>query len=83
MQEKKIRKYQQIAVVNKVAIRDDVISHIGEQVSEVASHFTEIDLQDNLLYKWSEVAYLTSQVCCFYTKYLHTKYFCFRQKSLC
>ena len=54
--EKKIRKWQQIGAVGKVAIRDDTVSSIGSDIAELAGHFTEIDLQDNLLWQWSEVS---------------------------
>jgi len=53
--EKKIRKWQQLSVVNKVAIRNEDISCIGSEIFELAGHFIEIDLQDNLIFKWSEV----------------------------
>jgi len=69
--ERKIRKWQQIATVDKVAIRDDTISSIGEDVAELASHFVDIDLQDNLLWKWSELASLAVQVPGMRTLQLH------------
>lgn len=69
--EKKIRKWQQLSVVNKVAIRDEDISSIGLEIFDLAGHFTEIDLQDNLLYKWSEIEKLTSQIPNLSTLLLH------------
>lgn len=49
------RKWQQIEDAEKVAIRDDTVSTIGEGIAEVAAFITEIDLQDNLLWEWKEV----------------------------
>jgi hypothetical protein len=50
------RKYQQIEDANKVAIRNDTVSTIGEGLSEYISHVTEVDLQNNLLWQWEEVS---------------------------
>lgn len=69
--ERKIRKWQQIGTVDKVAIRDDSISSIGEGIAELAGHFTDIDLQDNLLWQWSELACLATQVPGLRTLQLH------------
>jgi hypothetical protein len=49
------RKWQQIDAVNKVAIRNDSISTIGEDVADIAAHIVEVDLQDNLIWQWAEV----------------------------
>ena len=69
--ERKIRKWQQIGAVSKVAIRDDTISSIGEDIGELAGHFTDIDLQDNLLWRWSDLASLAIQVPGLRTLQLH------------
>ena len=69
--ERKIRKWQQIGTVSKVAIRDDTISSIGENIAEMAGHFTEIDLQDNLLWRWSDLAGLAIQIPVLSTLQLH------------
>jgi hypothetical protein len=69
--EKKIRKWQQIETVNKIAMRDDEVSTAGDDISEVASHLTEVDLQDNLLWQWSEVANLSKQMPGLRTLLLH------------
>lgn len=53
--EKQIRKWQQIDVVDKVSLRCENISTIGSDIAQLAGRFKEIDLQDNLIYKWSEV----------------------------
>lgn len=53
--EKQIRKWKQLAVLDKVAIRDDNICCVGEGVEALAGHFIEIDLQDNLIHSWTEV----------------------------
>lgn len=55
--ELKIRKYQQINNVNKVAMRCAGITHIGkmEDINTSTNHIEEIDLQDNLLWQWEEV----------------------------
>lgn len=60
--EKKIRKWQQLEIVDKIAIRDDSIDCIDDNSDDVLSHLKEIDLQDNLLYKWSEVYLMFSRV---------------------
>ena len=49
------RKWQQIADAQKVALRDDTVSAIGEGIAEVAQYITEMDFQDNLLWEWEEV----------------------------
>ncbi len=69
--EHKVRKYQQIDKVDKVAVRDDTISIIGENVADLVGHVVEIDLQDNLLHKWSELAVLTVRVPGLKTLLLH------------
>jgi len=61
--EEKIRKRQQLAIVSTVAIRNDIISRIdpGSCCASIA-HLVEIDLQDNLLWRWSDIATLGSEV---------------------
>lgn len=58
----KIRKWQQIDVVDRVVLRDESISSIGENIFELAGHFKEIDLQDNLLYQWTDLVSLCLQL---------------------
>jgi hypothetical protein len=58
----KIRKWQQIEDAYKIAIRNDTVSAIGSDIAEAASFITEMDLQDNLLWEWKEVANLSSQL---------------------
>lgn len=60
--EHKLRKWQQISAIDKVAIRDDRIASMGEGLKEVAGHLKEVDLQGNLLWKWSEVGKLTCDI---------------------
>ena len=36
-------------------IKNDTISTAGDDVSKYASHLLEVDLQDNLLFDWTEV----------------------------
>lgn len=69
--ENKIRKWQQIDVVNKVSIRNDTISCAGNEVIDIASHLIEVDLQDNLLSQWVEVAKLVNQMPLLETILLH------------
>eukprot|EP01035_Chromulina_nebulosa_P017427 gene17427-22979_t len=69
--EMKIRKWQQINVVDKVVLRNERISSIGSDIQEIAQHFKSIDLQDNLVYKWSEIAFLCSQVPSLNSLFLH------------
>lgn len=49
------RKRQQIANVVNVAIRNDTVSSIDSAAGVLVSHLQEIDLQDNLLWNWTEV----------------------------
>ena len=69
--EDKIRKWQQIESIDKVAIRNANISSIGEEIKGLAGHFVEVDLQDNLLYKWNDVAFLTNEIEGLQTLLLH------------
>ena len=69
--EVKIRKWKQIAVIDKVAIRDDNISSIGDDVVEMCGHFTEIDLQDNLLHSWVEISRMCGNLTSLTTILLH------------
>jgi len=54
--EQKIRRWQQVQLLHKVAIRTDCVGFCEPDVQEIAGHLTEIDLQDNLIWKWREVA---------------------------
>lgn len=54
--EKKLRKWQQLEVIDAIAVRNDNVSTIGSTLGTFASHLTEVDLQDNLLWQWTEVA---------------------------
>ncbi len=49
------RKHQQLSTINKFAVRNDTVSSVGENLREVIGHMIEADLQDNLLWQWSEV----------------------------
>ena len=60
--EKKIRKYQQISTIDKVLIRNDSIATAGKNLNTIASHFIEVDLQDNLISEWNEIFNLTTQL---------------------
>jgi hypothetical protein len=61
--EKNIRKRQQISLVSKVSIRNDGISSIDPKgIDEIAAHLVEVDLQDNLLSEWTEIATLGRQL---------------------
>jgi dynactin complex subunit len=66
--ERKIRKYQQLETINKVSLRNEMISRCnatsnstgqegeGNELKDIASHFIELDLQDNLFSLWKEIA---------------------------
>lgn len=42
--------------MTSIAIRNDMIDHITLDLEEITySHLLEIDLQDNLLWRWIEV----------------------------
>ena len=56
--EVKLRKWQQIETLDKVTIRNDSISSMGDKLGEVAAHLIEVDLQDNLIWQWNEVSLL-------------------------
>ncbi len=59
------RKRQQVANVTNVAIRSDTVSSIELNAGDVISHLQEIDLQDNLLWNWTEVSAVFD---CFYIR---------------
>ena len=44
-----------MANVTSVAIRSDTVSSVEVTAGDVISHLQEIDLQDNLLWNWTEV----------------------------
>ena len=69
--EHRLRKWQQIETVEKVAVRSDTVSTIGDSVADVAGHLIEIDLQDNLIYQWEELANLTGAIPGLRTVLLH------------
>ena len=51
------RKRQQIANVTAVSVRNDTVSSVEpSQLANIAAHLLEIDLQDNLLWRWEEVS---------------------------
>jgi len=69
--ETKIRKYQQLDVVTTITIREDVVNTAGInienidnnnindiEISSSLSNYITVDLQDNLLYEWIEIATL-------------------------
>eukprot|EP01041_Mallomonas_annulata_P001141 gene1141-2208_t len=60
--ERKIRERQQIDVVTKISIRSDTVATADEDIAKIASHFTEVDLQENLIWSWKEVAKLVIQM---------------------
>jgi tubulin-specific chaperone E len=60
--ELKLRKWQQIGEAQQVGIRDDTVSSIGDGIAEIAAFVTEMDLQDNLLWEWKEIAILSKQL---------------------
>jgi hypothetical protein len=39
-----------------------LVSEIGDGVTELAGHLTEVDLQDNLFCRWDEILQLASQL---------------------
>lgn len=69
--EVKIRRWQQINTIDKIAMRDDTVSSAGSDISNIASHLIEVDLQDNLLWEWSEISNLTVQMPGLRTLLLH------------
>ena len=69
--ETKIRKWQQIAGLEKIAMRSDTISSAGEELEANIGHMVEVDLQDNLIYEWKEVASLVGQMPLLSTLLLH------------
>ncbi|GMI05375.1 hypothetical protein TrLO_g7653 [Triparma laevis f. longispina] len=63
--EEKIRKYQQVEGIEKVALRGAGVSHAGddtEKIAEYAGHLTEVDLQGNMLHDWEEVGKIINQL---------------------
>jgi hypothetical protein len=41
-------------------VQSDTVSSCGSDTSEVASHLIEIDLQDNLIWKWDVVSCISN-----------------------
>lgn len=39
-----------------------MVSEIGDGVTELAGHLVEVDLQDNLFYRWDEIIQLASHL---------------------
>lgn len=68
--EHKIRKRQQLNMLQKITMRSFSVSTAGN-FSTFASHLVEIDLQDNLLSSWKEIGCLTSQLPSLTTLLLH------------
>jgi len=53
-----------VANVTNVAIRNDTVSSIELTAGDVISHLQEIDLQDNLLWNWTEVSAVYDRFLC-------------------
>lgn len=56
------RKWQQLSAIDKVTVRNDTVSHFDDDLGPLTGHLVEVDLQDNLLWKWREVFHLGSQL---------------------
>jgi tubulin-specific chaperone E len=69
--ETKIRKWQQVAGLDRIAIRGDSISSAGDDLEEHIGHMVEVDLQDNLFTEWKEISRLVSQMPKLRTLLLH------------
>lgn len=69
--ETNIRKWQQIAGLDRIAMRSDTISCAGDDLTEHIGHLVELDLQDNLICEWKEVANLVRQMPRLQTLLLH------------
>lgn len=69
--EHKVRLYQQLSKVDAVAVRNDTVANIEPNIGASIGHVIEVDLQDNLIYKWSELATLTACVPGLQTLLLH------------
>ena len=54
--EEKLRKWQNIKEINKIAMRCESVGFCDDDVATVVGHFTEIDLQDNLIWQWIQIA---------------------------
>jgi hypothetical protein len=54
--EKKLRKWQQLEMIDKIAVRNDNVAGVGNTLGSFASHLVEVDLQDNLIWQWKEVS---------------------------
>lgn len=48
--------------LTKISVRSDTISYVGDDLHALAGHMTEIDLQDNLLSRWMEIAVIGKEV---------------------
>lgn len=60
--EHKIRKRQQIDVLNKITMRNCSVSTAGGDFGATTRHFIELDLQENLLSSWSQVGAIAAQL---------------------
>ena len=69
--EEKLRKWQNIKELNKIAMRSESVGFCDDDVATIVGHFTEIDLQDNLLWQWSQVAKFANNLPCLQSMLLH------------
>lgn len=61
--EEKIRKHQQLNVLEKVSMRGERVAWAGEaSVEEEAAHLVEVDVQGNLWSSWEELGHLARQM---------------------
>lgn len=54
--EEKLRKWQNIKEINKIAMRCESVGYCDDDITAIVGHFTEIDLQDNLIWQWNQIA---------------------------
>ena len=69
--EEKLRKWQNIKELDKIAMRCENVGYCDDQVLNEVGHFTEIDLQDNLIWQWVEVAKFCKNLPCLKSMLLH------------
>ena len=60
--EANIRKWQKIELISKVTLPRLNISFAGDDITPIAGHFRHVDVQNNLISSWLEVAKISAQI---------------------
>lgn len=60
--EEVIRRWQRLEVISKVTLPRLNIAFAGENIEPIAGHFQHVDIQNNLMSSWMEVARIAVQI---------------------